>query len=182
MASIPRSISKQNPPQHRGRAVVQSVDSTIISSPRTALHNRKVGQAANRSFFSFIAPFHCCHLTADACRSLGHLTPSSLFSYRPHTAMSAPLLLPTLLRSLRPLLQKPLVSPLIARTTSSRLTRSRTFTSTRTQHNNTKMASSTSFLDAVANRRSIYALNKTSPISDDKLESIVTQVLYPRFE
>jgi predicted oxidoreductase (fatty acid repression mutant protein) len=44
------------------------------------------------------------------------------------------------------------------------------------------MASSTSFLDAVANRRSIYALNKTSPISDDKLESIVTQVLYPRSE
>jgi predicted oxidoreductase (fatty acid repression mutant protein) len=44
------------------------------------------------------------------------------------------------------------------------------------------MASSTSFLDAVANRRSIYALNKTSPISDDKLESIVTQVLYPPFE
>lgn len=39
------------------------------------------------------------------------------------------------------------------------------------------MASTTSFLDAVANRRSIYALNKTSPISDDRIEEIVTQLV-----
>ena len=39
------------------------------------------------------------------------------------------------------------------------------------------MASSTSFLEAVANRRSIYALNKTSPISDDRIEEIVSQLV-----
>jgi len=39
------------------------------------------------------------------------------------------------------------------------------------------MASSTNFLEAVANRRSIYALNKNSPISDARIEEIVTQLV-----
>jgi predicted oxidoreductase (fatty acid repression mutant protein) len=39
------------------------------------------------------------------------------------------------------------------------------------------MASKTNFLEAVANRRSIYALNKTSPISDARIEEIVTQLV-----
>ncbi|GAB7331414.1 hypothetical protein MBLNU13_g02836t1 [Cladosporium sp. NU13] len=39
------------------------------------------------------------------------------------------------------------------------------------------MASSTSFLEAVANRRSIYALNKNSPVSDARIEEIVTQIV-----
>lgn len=39
------------------------------------------------------------------------------------------------------------------------------------------MASNLNFLDALANRRSIYALNKTSPISDDRIEEIVTHLV-----
>jgi predicted oxidoreductase (fatty acid repression mutant protein) len=39
------------------------------------------------------------------------------------------------------------------------------------------MASNTNFLEAVANRRSIYALNKNSPISDARIEEIVTQLV-----
>ena len=39
------------------------------------------------------------------------------------------------------------------------------------------MASSTNFLEAVANRRSIYTLNKTSPIPDARIEEILTQLV-----
>lgn len=39
------------------------------------------------------------------------------------------------------------------------------------------MASTTPFLDAVTHRRSIYALNKNSPISDDRIEEIVTHLV-----
>jgi predicted oxidoreductase (fatty acid repression mutant protein) len=39
------------------------------------------------------------------------------------------------------------------------------------------MASNLNFLDAVAHRRSIYALTKSSPISDDRIEEIVSQLV-----
>lgn len=39
------------------------------------------------------------------------------------------------------------------------------------------MASTMSFLDATTNRRSIYALNKNSPISDARIEEIVTHLV-----
>ena len=39
------------------------------------------------------------------------------------------------------------------------------------------MASTTNFLEAVANRRSIYTLNKTSPIPDARIEEILTQLV-----
>jgi hypothetical protein len=39
------------------------------------------------------------------------------------------------------------------------------------------MASTTSFLDAVANRRSIYALNKSPSISDARIQEIITQLV-----
>lgn len=41
----------------------------------------------------------------------------------------------------------------------------------------TGMASSKSFLDAVKDRRSIYALNKESPISDEAIEELVKQTI-----
>jgi predicted oxidoreductase (fatty acid repression mutant protein) len=39
------------------------------------------------------------------------------------------------------------------------------------------MASNLPFLDAVAHRRSIYTLTKSSPISDDRIEAIVSQLV-----
>jgi predicted oxidoreductase (fatty acid repression mutant protein) len=39
------------------------------------------------------------------------------------------------------------------------------------------MASNLSFLDAVAHRRSIYTLTKSSPISDDRIEAVVSQLV-----
>jgi predicted oxidoreductase (fatty acid repression mutant protein) len=39
------------------------------------------------------------------------------------------------------------------------------------------MAANMNFLDAVAHRRSIYALTKTSPISDDRIEEIVSKLV-----
>jgi predicted oxidoreductase (fatty acid repression mutant protein) len=39
------------------------------------------------------------------------------------------------------------------------------------------MASNLNFLDAVAHRRSIYALTKSSPISDDRIEEIISKLV-----
>ena len=38
-------------------------------------------------------------------------------------------------------------------------------------------ASTSAYLDAVKTRRSIYALNKTSPISDDRIEQIFQEII-----
>lgn len=98
--------------------------------------------------------------------------------------MAAPLW-SKLLRSTRPLIQKtapsslarsafPSTQPILKPSLSSR-----TFTSTTSKHEQTKpkMASTMSFLDATTNRRSIYALNKNSPISDARIEEIITHLV-----
>lgn len=46
-----------------------------------------------------------------------------------------------------------------------------------TSHQSTTMAATKSFLDAVKERRTFYQLNNESPISDDKIEQIVNDVV-----
>jgi len=86
--------------------------------------------------------------------------------------------LPTVLQrlALRPFIQLPL-----------RVTAAPSVTSTEHQHrtqqahrifsSSNTMASSVSFLDAVKGRRTIYALNKEAPISDDKIEQLVNETV-----
>ena len=78
--------------------------------------------------------------------------------------MSAPLL-PTLLRSIRPHIQKPLISPLFTRSTTARLPllTTRTFTSTTTTKNTTNGKSPRMQVQATLRRKWMKTLEQSKP-------------------